>query len=147
MDLHITLSVKVDEATWAGEYGLTPDEARADAPDHIAELVLDAVRERAKLLGTFEVTHHSVVDQASTVAGQVVPAPKLADRLPAADSRWYSTADPRVLVARWGPDNWKTLVEFDDGWDVVGSWHLTKEAAIAAAPGVVFIHFAAAASV
>jgi hypothetical protein len=139
MQIHLVLTVDVDEDAYALEYGQAAHEVRRDALEHVPALMLDAVKGTAKTMGYFTVARHAASGIEAGPAGRRAKAPTLTDRLPAPTNGFWHTADPRVLIAAWGDGPkpvWKCLVEWEDGWDCTGEPHDTMAAALAYAPFV-----------
>jgi hypothetical protein len=44
MEFQLSMTVRVDVQAWAREYGLTAEEAAADAKSHLSDLILDSAR-------------------------------------------------------------------------------------------------------
>jgi hypothetical protein len=56
----------------------------------------------------------------------------------------YATSDPRIRVANYGHENWRTIVKDDEDmtdWDITGPPYPTKQAALAAVDNVLCDYF------
>ena len=137
--LRITTDVDVDLTAWAAEYGLEATEALDDALEHIGGIIDDVVAARAEALGTFAPTGRPAVTllHDSAQAGMRAPYTKWGGIIPAPSMGPFLTDDPRVRVGEWSRGNWRTAIEYDDGWDITGPPFPTKEAALASVPDVV----------
>lgn len=55
--LTVTITIDVDPAVWADEYGLESDEIQEDLVNHLPGLLHEVVKGKAEQLGTFTITN------------------------------------------------------------------------------------------